>query len=356
MKSTTNVILNMQMPNYSVVVYAVQGDLLSREVVATLLDGNTAWTPPEGSVGTVRYLKPDGTSGFYTEDEGHHEAVVWTANVATIRLAEQALTVAGQVVVQVSFYSPNAERLSAFNFMLEVERNPLSDEEFESTDYYSILADQIASVLDATVFPPSINSSNHWVLYNPETHQYYDSGVDATGPQGEAGPSGAYMSGLTKISGTGAAGTSDTYRCDLSNGSSGGTFSVYNGADGQGSPTSSIPLMDGTAAVGTAVAYARGDHVHPSDTSRAEAAKVINNVILVTLEDVASDNLSFSVTGVTSDHELIQEGCAYLSNPSAAGSDLTITTGSGTVTVSGTLTGTTDIVMTLGVITNKQTA
>lgn len=34
------------------------------------------------------------------------------------------------------------------------------------------------------------------------------------------------------------------------------------------------PLMDGTAAVGTSAAYARGDHVHPMDTSRASAADV----------------------------------------------------------------------------------
>ena len=34
-------------------------------------------------------------------------------------------------------------------------------------------------------------------------------------------------------------------------------------------PASANPLMDGTAAVGTSVKYAREDHVHPTDTSRA---------------------------------------------------------------------------------------
>lgn len=37
---------------------------------------------------------------------------------------------------------------------------------------------------------------------------------------------------------------------------------------GGGTPSSTTPLMDGTATVGTETAYARGDHVHPSDTSR----------------------------------------------------------------------------------------
>lgn len=36
--------------------------------------------------------------------------------------------------------------------------------------------------------------------------------------------------------------------------------------------TTTTPKMDGTAAVGTETAYAKGDHVHPTDTSRAPIA------------------------------------------------------------------------------------
>lgn len=39
-----------------------------------------------------------------------------------------------------------------------------------------------------------------------------------------------------------------------------------------GSPATTAPIMDGTAAVGTSTDYARADHVHPSDTSRAAAS------------------------------------------------------------------------------------
>ena len=38
--------------------------------------------------------------------------------------------------------------------------------------------------------------------------------------------------------------------------------------------TTTTPVMDGTAAVGTELAFARGDHVHPTDTSRAAASDV----------------------------------------------------------------------------------
>ena len=40
-------------------------------------------------------------------------------------------------------------------------------------------------------------------------------------------------------------------------------------------PATANPLMDGTAAVGSSSKYAKEDHVHPSDTSKADAATTI---------------------------------------------------------------------------------
>lgn len=47
---------------------------------------------------------------------------------------------------------------------------------------------------------------------------------------------------------------------------------AYQGSDASISPSSADPQMDGTAAPGSSASYARGDHVHPTDTSRAAAA------------------------------------------------------------------------------------
>ena len=38
--------------------------------------------------------------------------------------------------------------------------------------------------------------------------------------------------------------------------------------------STTVPKMDGTATVGTELAFARGDHIHPTDTSRASASDV----------------------------------------------------------------------------------
>jgi hypothetical protein len=240
------------------------------------------FTPPVGALGTVRYFKPDGTSGFYdTLEDGETVAVTWDDNVATIRLAEQTVTVPGEVLVQLSFYSADAERLSAFTFRLFVEKNPYTDQEFESTDYYSVLTARIAAVLGAVAHAPQINEQGHWVLWDEEAQEYYDSGVDATGPKGDTGsqgPQGISITSTSKKSGTGAPGTKDVYNVNLSNGEVAGTFDVYNGNDGQGAPGSATPLMDGTASIGTANAYSREDHRHPSDTTKLPVSALSSTV------------------------------------------------------------------------------
>jgi len=60
-----------------------------------------------------------------------------------------------------------------------------------------------------------------------------------------------------------------TATSDLTNDS--GFITSADVPDGAAASTAT-PLMDGTAAVGTSTAFARGDHVHPTDTSRASAS------------------------------------------------------------------------------------
>ena len=50
---------------------------------------------------------------------------------------------------------------------------------------------------------------------------------------------------------------------------------VQAGALSSPSPSATTPLMDGIADNGSEFAYARGDHIHPSDTSKADAADLL---------------------------------------------------------------------------------
>jgi len=108
-------------------------------------------------------------------------------------------------------------------------------------------------------------------------------------------------------------------------------------------------------ASGEIMAEVEGELAPAIEANTLAISKTCHDVIDVTLPNVSSSNLAFAVSGITADHELIQNGFALLSNPSAASGDLTLTTGAGTVTVSGTLTGTTDIQATFCIKETKET-
>lgn len=62
-------------------------------------------------------------------------------------------------------------------------------------------------------------------------------------------------------------------------------------------PTTTTPKMDGTAAVGSETKYAKGDHVHPTDTSRVPTTREINGHALNA--DVILDKTDIGLGGVT---------------------------------------------------------
>jgi hypothetical protein len=85
-------------------------------------------------------------------------------------------------------------------------------------------------------------------------------GADSTvpGPQGPQGPQG-----LTGLQGPqGAPGLQ-------------GPQGATGPAGDPQTPSSTNPLIDGTAAPGTSLLYSRGDHVHPTDTTRAALTQVV---------------------------------------------------------------------------------
>ena len=103
MNENTKISLNIQSPNISTVVYAVQNDRLSRHIVAQLRDGSAPWTPPAGTGAVIRYVKPDGTAGFYDVDESGAVAITFNGSEVTLTIVEQALPAPGDVFRQLNF-------------------------------------------------------------------------------------------------------------------------------------------------------------------------------------------------------------------------------------------------------------
>lgn len=94
-------------------------------------------------------------------------------------------------------------------------------------------ADRAEAAAEITAHPPQVNEETGvWQVWNGGTGAYEDTTIQAEGP---VGPQGTSVKSITKTSGTGAAGTTDTYTMYDSDDEPIGTFTVYNGADGLGS-------------------------------------------------------------------------------------------------------------------------
>lgn len=88
--------------------------------------------------------------------------------------------------------------------------------------------------------------------------------------------------------------------------------------------TTTTPKMDGTAAVGSETKWAKGDHVHPTDTSRAPIASptFTGTVTLPTVGSSPSDNTAATVKYVN-DAVAAKSGVAYISGTPGSLTDAT---------------------------------
>lgn len=147
MISNTRLTLNLQYPNIAQVAYAMQGDRLSRAVVADLIDGSTPWAPPAGAYGLITASKPDGTFAVYDTLEDGSPAIVIDGSTVTLYLAEQVLADAGAVKMSVAFFTSAGARLTTFRWTEVVAPEAVLDR-VVSGNYISILTAAMAQAAD----------------------------------------------------------------------------------------------------------------------------------------------------------------------------------------------------------------
>ena len=162
----------------------VQGDSNTRIIQAQLWDGANPYTIPTGAAVMMRFRKPDGTGGLYDKTEGGQSVTV-SGSTVTVPVATQMLTVAGGVMAEVDIYAAgeddaSAQNLASFAFLVEVAPSVYPDAEIISSDYYSVLTAEIASVLAASTNPPKIGENGNWYTWDQSSEKYVDTGVSAT--------------------------------------------------------------------------------------------------------------------------------------------------------------------------------
>ena len=143
---------------------------------------------------------------------------------------------------------------------------------------------------------------------------------------------GNAITGISAVSAPHTHGALDHYRVSFSEGNP-FDFYVYNGEDGYGSPGTATPLVDGTAAVGSANKYAREDHVHPIDTSRQK--KMIEVTVNVSASASSAQIGSLTDSNINANTKLVR---AEIANPKAQMDDWTVNTNNSSpqLTVTGT--------------------
>lgn len=139
--------LSMTLNGVPPTLHMVQGDTNSRTIVATLWNGAQPYSIPAGAAIMVRFRKPDGTGGLYDATEGGNK-VSYAGSIVTAPVAAQILAVAGDVFAEIDIFGSSsgaaAERLATFRFIVEVAPCVLPDAQIISSDYYNILAGDIA--------------------------------------------------------------------------------------------------------------------------------------------------------------------------------------------------------------------
>lgn len=105
------------------------------------------WIIPDGTTAVIHYAKGDGTGGEYDKLPDGTEAIELNNNECTITLAEQVLTWAGCVRLQVTLSNQNGQQLSFWETIIKVLPN-VAGYVAKSEDYISVTPSAIASELN----------------------------------------------------------------------------------------------------------------------------------------------------------------------------------------------------------------
>ena len=197
MQITQSIDLNLSIDGIPPQLHMPQGDG-GRIISASLWDGATIYSPPDGTLCMLRFRKPDGTGGLYdTAEDG--TKINLANNVATIPVALQVLAVGGPVRCQVELYAPAAEgellsanRLATFAFVLFVAPSVYPDAEIISGDYINIVSEALKAALDEVVdglneHQPRINADGKWELWDATKNAYVATEYTAIGEDGVRG-------------------------------------------------------------------------------------------------------------------------------------------------------------------------
>lgn len=134
MDITHKISLDLQQTGARQVMFAKQGDCLTRIARLLLYDGGTEFTVPSGTIMQIAYAKPDGKGGVYdTMPDGSVSCTV-SGNVVTAKLHPQMFSVAGIVACELRLLTGSGAQLTTFSWFITVQAS--AAEGIVSEDYF----------------------------------------------------------------------------------------------------------------------------------------------------------------------------------------------------------------------------
>ena len=301
-----NIVLDASRPDVQCSLMMSMGDVSSHRVVIALRNRGEPVSLEDVS-GYVYFSKPDNTEVVQSA------AVYWdngsVAGVMTFVVNQQVLTAVGRVTCRAVLCGAAGEELYSPIFVIDVVSNPALDAALTSQSEYAALTDAkleaqawaegkkgTADVIDgqdqyhnnakyhaenafamAQAIAQMLEECETWEDGKSAYEIAVENGFEGTEVEWLAslvGAAGQNGRGISSVAKTGTNGLIDTYTITYSDGTT-STFTVTNGAAGviPSVPTASTtaPIVDGTASAGSSSNWSRGDHVHPTDTSRMAA-------------------------------------------------------------------------------------
>ena len=370
LESITEIDLDINQPR-PVVVHAKQYDTV-RKVKARLFNAGVAWSVPSGNyLAVVAYRKADHIGGLYDHTEDGILAVSvdgTNRNVITIHLDRNVLTTAGDVSIEVTFYGTATGsniHLSTFSFTICVEQASLQELDLASNPFFNVLATDIAAVLNAEANLTGITASattknagtsaTVTVTGGSGSGQPYNFAFGIPkGDQGIVGPTAtpssveysyANSSSVTSVPSSGWSSTPSPVKGQYlwsravvtwSNNTTTTTYSVgYEGVDGSGAVNS----INGK--VGNVVLNA--DDIELSDGTTIQDM-IDGQSLVIDISSFSSLPKTVTNAAITADHVVVE---STLGTPAAQTGNWTVTTSNGSLTISGSMSGSTTVRLTL---------
>ena len=163
--------INLIPDSAPVILHCDQYDQGTGRYIATLYDGNMAYTPGAGATAIVQGMKPDKHGFIY--------AASISGNKVTFDLTEQMSACDGMVACQI-VVTETSGRTGTFVFRLSVQKSALPANSDLSESDYQLVEDLLEEAQAINTHFPYIGANGNWWYWDKDAGAYVDSGVDAS--------------------------------------------------------------------------------------------------------------------------------------------------------------------------------